>query len=62
MPGLFIRSGKICQLCTRYVNYVQDMSTMYKLFEYNFWRNCGEFRDKMDLTIQREIFNNVYLF
>ena len=40
----------------------QDMSTMYKLFEYNFWRNCGEFRDKMDLTIQREIFNNVYLF
>ena len=34
-------------------------STKYKLSEYNFWWNCLEFIDKMDLTIQIGIFNNV---
>ena len=31
---------------------VQVILTIYKLFEYNFWWNYLEFRDKMDLTIQ----------
>ena len=37
----------------------QVLSTICKLFEYNFWRNCLEFSDKMDVTIQMGIFNNV---
>ena len=45
MPCLFIRSVKVYQL--------------YKLFLYNFWWNCLEFSDKMDLNIQIKIFNNV---
>ena len=36
----------------------QVISTIYKLFEYNFWRKCLEFSDKMDLIIQIKIFNN----
>ena len=43
MPGLFIRSCKLCQLS-------------YKV--YTFWWNCLEFIDKMDLTTQMRIFNN----
>ena len=35
------------------------ISIIQKLFEYNFWWNCLEFRDKMNLTIQMKIFNNV---
>ena len=34
------------------------MSTIYKLSEYNFWWNCLEFIDKMDLAIPMRIFNN----
>ena len=37
----------------------QVISTMYKLFQYNVWWNCLEFSDKMNLTIQIKIFNNV---
>ena len=37
----------------------QVTSTIYKLFEYKFWWNCLEFSDKMNLTIQMKIFNNV---
>ena len=33
--------------------------TIYKLFECNFWWNCLEFIDKIDLTIQVRIFNNI---
>ena len=36
----------------------QVISTIYKLFEYNFWLNFLQFSDKMDLTIQMRIFNN----
>ena len=32
---------------------------IYKLFVYNFLWNCLEFSDKMDVTIQTRIFNNV---
>ena len=35
------------------------LSTICKLFEYNFWYNCLEFSDKMDLTIQMATLNNV---
>ena len=35
------------------------ISIMYKLFSYNFWWNCIEFSDKMCLTIQMKMFNNV---
>ena len=35
------------------------MSTICKLFEYNFWWDCLEFVDRMDLTIQMRIFSNV---
>ena len=34
------------------------MSTIYELFKYNFLWNCLEFGDKMDLTMQKRIFNN----
>ena len=37
----------------------QVISTISKLFEYNVLRNCLEFSDKMNLTIQTRIFNNV---
>ena len=37
----------------------QVISTIYKLFQYKFWWNCLEFNDKMDLTFQIKIFNNV---
>ena len=37
----------------------QVISTICKLFEYNFLWNCLEFSDEMDLTIQVRIFNNV---
>ena len=45
MTGLFIRSGKIYQLYTSYLSII--------------WWNCLEFIDKMDLTIEMGIFNNV---
>ena len=35
------------------------ISTIRKLFDYNFWWNCLEFSDKMDLTIRMRIFNNI---
>ena len=34
------------------------ISTIYKLFKYNFWWNCLEFSDKLDQTIQMRISNN----
>ena len=35
------------------------MSTIYKLFQYNLLWNCSEFSNKMDLTIQMKLYNNV---
>ena len=35
------------------------MSTIYKLCKYNFLWNCLEFSDKMDLTFQTRIINNI---
>ena len=35
------------------------ISTISNLFEYNMWWNCLEFIDKMELTIQTRIFNNI---
>ena len=29
----------------------QVIPTIYKLFQYNFWCNCSEFSDKIDVTI-----------
>ena len=37
----------------------QVIAIIYKLFLYNFWWNCLKFSDKMDLTIQLKVFNNV---
>ena len=37
----------------------QIISAIYKLSEYNFWWNCLEFSNKMDLTIQMTTFNNI---
>ena len=34
------------------------MSTIQKVLDYNFWWNCFEFSDKIDLTIQMKIFKN----
>ena len=42
----------ICKKC-------KVISTIYKLSEYNFWWNCLEFSNKMDLTIRMEIFDKV---
>ena len=36
---------------------MQVVSTMYKLFQYNFWQNCLEFSNKMRLTVRMIIFN-----
>ena len=36
----------------------QVISTIHKLSEYNFWRKCLEFSDKMDRIIQMTIFKN----
>ena len=38
---------------------IKVMSTIYKLFGYNFWFNFLEFRDKISLTIQLRLFNEV---
>ena len=37
----------------------QVISTIYTLFQDNFWWNCIEFSNKMDLSIQMKIFNIV---
>ena len=37
----------------------QVISAIYKLLEYSIWWSCLEFSDKMDLTVQMKIFNNV---
>ena len=37
----------------------QVITTIYKLLPYIFWRNCSRFSDKMDLTIQMKVSNNV---
>ena len=37
----------------------QVLSTIYQLFECNFWWSCLDFSDKIDLTIQLRICNNV---
>ena len=37
----------------------QVISTIYKVFEYNFWWKWLEFSGKMDLTIYMKIFKNV---
>ena len=36
---------------------IKVISIIQKLIEYNFYWNCLEFSDKMDLTIQTRIFN-----
>ena len=38
---------------------LQAISTIYKLFGYNFWFNFLELGDKISLTIQMRIFNDV---
>ena len=37
----------------------QVILTIYKLFEYNFWWQWWQFIDKMKITIEMGIFNNV---
>ena len=37
----------------------QVISTIYNVFDYNFWWKCSEFSDKINLTIQMKIFKNV---
>ena len=46
--------GKIGSAWSIYKRW-QVISTIYKLFQYNFWWNCLEFSDKMDMTIQIKI-------
>ena len=35
------------------------ISIIYKLFGYNFYWNCLEFSNKMGLSIQMKMFNNI---
>ena len=45
--------------CLVYFSEVSNFSTIYKLFEYNFWWSRLEISDKMNLTIHMIIFNNL---
>ena len=49
MPGLFIRSGKLYQLYRSYLSTIFGETGSLAI----------EFSNKMNLTIQRKIFNNV---